>query len=974
MSQNKVSPDAPAAEPEPVKAGNSSAEAEVSAFSKEAQFKLNLVRRVTYIFAIIFMLAMAGQGVISTYWQLLGATDRSVRTAELTLASLPKTSLSEAETLLDHWSEVGLSFKLTDLNGRIIAQSDDVGTASGEQKSHRISGVDLILESTVDRAAIWRQALWTNAASIFFILITGGLIINSFLYLRRTMHLPSFELLNYAQSAADDGAAPPKVPVIWNPVIERLQQFKATRAQMQAFLDHAPIGMLFRDPSGRIVMMNNYGASFYGKTPKELSHERVSFFSAFFPDAERLANPIFLDPLTKGVSTTVETEFRGPSGESMMLLVTSFPVKGESGDVELVGNFFVDVTERRNAEAELNVARAQLLGFFDNIPTTIYLKRIDHTIIYVSKHLADQYGKRPEELIGQHEYQFHSEAMSAVLEQIDADILATGEAFLGEGTHLDFNRRELVSRFPIFNDDGEITHIGGINIDIHDRAQAQAELFETRALFEAFIQNAPNPMALMNSAGKHVMLNNAAAGYYGHTPEEMLGEDSKHIISRWPEFKTVIAPMMERVVSKLETQREDTTFELPSGELRDMSFSLFPILGPDDQLAFIGNISHDLSDERRAQAELTKSTEALHQAEKLAALGSMLAGVSHELNNPLAAVIGQAALLGEDLEGSEYSERISKIRRAADRCARIVQSFLAMARQKPPEYKPVNINEQIRAAVELTEYQMRTANVEIDLQLTKLLPTIEADPDQLHQVIVNLLTNARQALDECNGQRMIRIKTSIEEGMVRLSVSDNGRGIDAAMRDRIFDPFFTTKDAGSGTGIGLSYSLGIIEAHGGTISFEDAIIGTTFVVHLPIAAEAAKPKKSALAKMAKAKGHALVIDDEEDVAATLADMLERIGITASIAIGGAAGQSQMARGQSYDLILSDIRMPDVDGPTLHAWIAVNRPDLIGTLAFVTGDTMSGNAADFLEAVDCPVLEKPFTPAGLRELVAKIATR
>jgi CheY-like chemotaxis protein len=341
------------------------------------------------------------------------------------------------------------------------------------------------------------------------------------------------------------------------------------------------------------------------------------------------------------------------------------------------------------------------------------------------------------------------------------------------------------------------------------------------------------------------------------------------------------------------------------------------------------------------------------------------------LNNPLAAVIGQATLLAEDLQHTDHSDRINKIRRAADRCARIVQSFLAMARQKAPEYRSVDVNDQIRAAVELTEYQMRAANVHIELRLSSRLPMIEADSDQLHQVVVNLLTNARQAMEDTSDDRRITISTERVQQSIRITVADTGKGIPPEVRDRIFDPFFTTKDAGSGTGIGLSYSLGIIEAHRGTLRLEESPVGTVFAIILPVS-DAAEPADTPKAEAPRRiKGHVLVIDDEVDVADTLADMLRRTGLEVTVVVGGRAGQAVLASGVAFDIVLSDIRMPDYDGPTLYAWLLANRPELAGRIAFVTGDTLSGLAADFIAASGCRVLEKPFTPAGLRDLIRRM---
>ena len=160
---------------------------------------------------------------------------------------------------------------------------------------------------------------------------------------------------------------------------------------------------------------------------------------------------------------------------------------------------------------------------------------------------------------------------------------------------------------------------------------------------------------------------------------------------------------------------------------------------------------------------------------------------------------------------------------------------------------------------------MRAANVRIELQLEPDLPLIQADPDQLHQVIVNLLTNARQAMEESAGDAVISIRAQHHGGMIRLAIGDNGKGIPPDMRDRIFDPFFTTKAVGSGTGIGLSFSLGIIQAHGGTLTIADVPVGTTFMINLPVNnASRAEEAPAPLVAMAS-KARALV----KQVAATL---------------------------------------------------------------------------------------------------------
>jgi signal transduction histidine kinase len=366
-----------------------------------------------------------------------------------------------------------------------------------------------------------------------------------------------------------------------------------------------------------------------------------------------------------------------------------------------------------------------------------------------------------------------------------------------------------------------------------------------------------------------------------------------------------------------------------------------------------------------AETALARSREALYQNEKLSALGSLLAGVSHELNNPLSIVVAQSIMLERQALGGELAERAQKIRTAADRCSRIVQTFLAMARQKQPEREAVDLNAVAMAAYGLAEYGLRSDGIATKLELAPSLPNISADADQLHQVIINLLVNAQQALTAGAGPlRKLTLRTALGSlpHTVILEVADNGPGVPEEARRRIFEPFYTTKPEGHGTGVGLSFSQGLAEAHGGRLELLPVSQGACFRLTLPIDPDQAlaKPQTAPDVTAMPPTRRALVVDDEGEIAEVLADFLSVEGFACEIAIGGAEAQAKLIEG-SYDLIVSDLRMPGIDGPQLHAWLAATRPDLANRMAFTTGDTLGASAARFLEKVKRPVLEKPFMP-------------
>jgi two-component system NtrC family sensor kinase len=362
-------------------------------------------------------------------------------------------------------------------------------------------------------------------------------------------------------------------------------------------------------------------------------------------------------------------------------------------------------------------------------------------------------------------------------------------------------------------------------------------------------------------------------------------------------------------------------------------------------------------------------------------MGSLLAGVAHELNNPLAIVMGRASLLEDKLAGSETAIDARRIHDAAERCGRIVRSFLNMARQRPAERAQVHLNELVQAAMDMLQYGLRSHGVELAVELAPDLPPIHADPDQIGQVVLNLIVNAQQALGNVSTLRRLRIQTGLEarragrEPRVWLRVCDSGLGVPDDLREKIFDPFFTTKPAGSGTGLGLAVSRSIAREHGGDLLLEAAAAasgafgGASFRLSLPFsgAAEAASAPMPLEAVDSPASARILVVDDEPGLVDLMRAFLESAGYEVAGAESGALALALLAEAR-FDLIVSDLRMPDIDGAALWRVVRQDHPALARRMLFVTGDTLSANASAFLAEARCPGLDKPFTKAELLRAV------
>jgi len=380
-------------------------------------------------------------------------------------------------------------------------------------------------------------------------------------------------------------------------------------------------------------------------------------------------------------------------------------------------------------------------------------------------------------------------------------------------------------------------------------------------------------------------------------------------------------------------------------------------------------------DERqRILEQLGREREGAIQREKLAEMGSLLAGVAHELNNPLAALMGRIAILRMKVERGPVQADLDKAAAAADRCVRIVRNFLALARQRPPERQPTSLNAVVKEAVELLGYPLRVDNVEVRFELAEDLPVLWADPHQLHQVVVNLITNAHHAMREIQGPRRLIFTTraDADRGRVTLEVADTGTGIPPEAQARLFEPFFTTKAPGQGTGLGLPMCQGIVEGHGGTISARsEAGKGAVFTVELPVEAPGQKPGTEASAAPGPGAPMAiLVVDDEPEVAAVLADLLGVDGHSVETVENGAVALGRLTE-RRFDLVLSDLRMPVLDGPGLYRALEGRDPAMLGRLAFLTGDTLSADIRAFLERTGAVCLEKPFDLAALRRAIERV---
>lgn len=400
------------------------------------------------------------------------------------------------------------------------------------------------------------------------------------------------------------------------------------------------------------------------------------------------------------------------------------------------------------------------------------------------------------------------------------------------------------------------------------------------------------------------------------------------------------------------------------------------------ELAAVFNQMTENVKRSREQLEQTvdrlKTTHAqLIQSEKLSGIGEFVAGVAHELNNPLTSVMGFSELLAKADTDPQHRRFLEMIGKSAQRCHKIVQSLLSFARRRAPERKLSSINELVESAVEFLQYQLRTSNIEVFTGLDAHLPRAMVDPHQIQQVVLNIINNARQAIEGHQPRGTIRIATETCGNLVRISFQDNGPGIDEKNLSKVFDPFFTTKEVGKGTGLGLSLCYGIIKEHGGAISVHSRLgEGATFVIELPLAAGAddVTEKKEHLipAPVSLTEGvgkKVLVIDDEEAILQMVRETLAEQGYEVDVARDGESALSRLGQ-TSYDLALCDWRMPGLNGQQIYERVRASNPALSERMIFFTGDVINDKAERFLRESQRVCLSKPFSLVEFRAAIGK----
>ncbi len=727
--------------------------------------------------------------------------------------------------------------------------------------------------------------------------------------------------------------------------------------KIQRYLDSADIIIVILDADEKVVLVNRKGCHVLGYDEKEILG--LNWFEGFIPlkvrEESRQVYRRFV-ARRKDMPVIFERPVITCNGEERIIAWRNALLKDESGHVTRVVWSGEDITDRKKIDSELSL-RTHLL---DLAVDSIYVIDAMGRIVFANEASWRTLGYGEAELLGTSITKILDPKSRAVMVERIKTVFQDGEI-----TYESIHYRKDGSAIPV-EVHSRLVVVDGKKLisciarDMTERKLTEEVLKRSEERFRTILEDMDNGYFELDKKSHYIFVNDAMCKILGRNRSDIVAKHFGSFIDQSDEkfVENSRAVMSEAIQKGMTLSGLFGTIVKGDGSRIIIGVSVSPLRDATGNIAGIRGITRDITDRMKMEQQLL-------MAGKLASIGELAAGVAHEINNPLTAIMGYAQLLAaQDDVPDHIKPDLDKIFNQSQRAARIVQNLLTFARSYALEKRIIDINQLILKSLELRSYENKVANIEIVVDLQHGLPGISADENQIQQVLLNIIINAEHAITSKKRKGRIKVTTRLEGTTVKIVVADDGPGIPREMLERLFDPFFTTKEVGQGTGLGLSVCHGIVTKHGGRIYAESIEgQGAVFVVELPASQKVRTQEKEPAAKSAREPLKAevskriLVVDDEMVIRDILFRILSEKGYNVESAASGSEGLEKIMNSQ-YDVYLLDIKMPGIDGRDMYEAISDKFPQLIDRVIFITGDTITRSTLDFLETTGRRYLSKP----------------
>ena len=604
--------------------------------------------------------------------------------------------------------------------------------------------------------------------------------------------------------------------------VDDVTSFVAMTERYRLVVESTSDAILITDAAGTIIFANDAAAALFGR---DVASGGLRLESLVAESARATVRDVALRAM-EGHSGHIDTEIERPNGERRVVSVSVAPVK-DTGTINSVVVSLRDATEESHARAAMAIADSRYRSLFESASDAIFT--LDATGVITSANLAcaGTGGLPHDAIIGRR--------LLALVDPVDAGTAANafGTALAGRSiqfecsvSRTDGSARLMSFSFSPLVAASVVTGVLGIARDVTDERAQAAALDRAEMRYARLVEQAEDGICTLDEEGRITSANRAFRRIVRVTRAEVR---NRHFADLLPQDQRAMMWSMFSETLGGARRRAEIQFVSHLGIDSVVSVSTAPLMESDKVVGALA-IVRDMTEERGLYERAARQ-------DKLAALGELVGGVAHEVNSPLTSILAYGQLLQADLaQDSDARRAVDTVVSEARRAARIVGKLLTFARQNSAELVPTDINQVVLDTLDLRRYPLRMQEVRLAVSLAEGLPLVWADPFQLQQVFINLLSNAEQAVVAGGGpERRIEVSSDRRDGHVVVSVTDSGDGIAPEHLPHIFNPFYTTKPKGIGTGLGLAISFGIVREHGGFIQASTLPGGgATFTVHLPI--------------------------------------------------------------------------------------------------------------------------------------------
>ena len=686
--------------------------------------------------------------------------------------------------------------------------------------------------------------------------------------------------------------------------------------------------------SGRTVFASPLYEEVYHRSRQDLYRDPEDFLQAVHPDDRRRVSRARQEQ-EAGVPTSLDYRVVWPDGQVRWVWARTFPISDEQGRIIRVAGVAEDITSRKQTEMTLQRERDRAQQYLDLVEVLMVGLDRDGRITLLNRKGCEILGVSEREVLGRKWVsEFippeNRQAMSRLLSQLFSKGATGADRVENEVVTREGLRRLVTWHNAVLRD--ERGDVSGVLAAGHDITQQRRDQEAALRLMTA-IEQADESVTITDRQGVILYVNPAAEKISGYTGERMLGETPR-LFSSGRHDKAFYQDLWSTVLAG-RTWRGQITNQRADGSLYDLETSISPVRDSMGAVTHFVAVAKDITNERVLERQL-------RQAQKMEAIGTLAGGIAHDFNNILAAIFGYAELAADSVEmGDLPGGELEQILKACDRARSLVGQILTFSRQTEQERRPIELGLLVKEALKLLRASL-PATIEIVQNISAEHGRVLADPSQMHQVVMNLCTNAAQAMHPDGGRLEVTLtalhledETAPQLGSlapgpyVKLAVGDTGVGMSHQTMERIFDPFFTTRQRGGGTGLGLSMVHGIITGHGGAIRvYSEPGQGSVFHIYLPLADDQGQTQAAPREAAPTGRESLLLVDDEELLVDIGCQMLARLGYRVEGKYGSLeALEAFRAQPEKYDLLITDLTMPGMTGLELSREVLKIRPGM-----------------------------------------------